>query len=88
MSDITKDEKELMLHALGLPNERKLAYRNHYVAGVGHHSWGLLQSLVDKGFIGGGEKEIDYLGYDRVFYVKRAGIDYVQKDYPFEFIRE
>jgi hypothetical protein len=88
MSEVTKEEKLILLHTLGLPNPSKLSYRNHYVAGKDHHSWELLQSLVDKGLMGGGEREIDYLGYDRVFYVKRAGIDYVQKDYPFEFIRE
>ncbi len=38
---LTIEQRQLARHALGLPNERRRSYRNHYVvdAGADHAEW-------------------------------------------------
>jgi len=36
---MTPEQIELARHALGLPNERRTSYRNHFVCGPGHRDY-------------------------------------------------
>lgn len=42
---------EVLHHTLGVTPERREPYRNHYVAGAGHHSQHILLELVAAGFM-------------------------------------
>ena len=50
---MTDKQEHILMHTLGLrPDIRRGdAYRNHYVAGEGHHSWDALLGLVDLGMM-------------------------------------
>lgn len=36
---MTTKQRELARHALGLPNQKKTSYRNHFVCGPGHDDY-------------------------------------------------
>lgn len=40
-------QRELARHALGLPNKRRLSYRNHFVAGLGHSDYDVWFAMVE-----------------------------------------
>jgi hypothetical protein len=40
------EQRGLARHALGLPNRRKISYRNHFVAGIEHHDFAAWQEMV------------------------------------------
>lgn len=40
------EQIELARHALGLPNKRRLSYRNHFVCGEGHDDFVAWQEMV------------------------------------------
>lgn len=46
---MTPEQIELARHALGLPNNSRKSYRNHFVAGKGHLDYANWQAMVDAG---------------------------------------
>lgn len=46
---MTPEQIELARHALGLPNERSKAYRNHFVCGPGHSDYDNWVAMTDAG---------------------------------------
>jgi len=46
---MTPRQIELARHALGLPNRRGVAYRNHFVAGPGHRDFSDWNEMVSSG---------------------------------------
>jgi hypothetical protein len=42
-------QRELARHALGLPNKRKMTYRNHFVTGPGHDDFDQWCAMVESG---------------------------------------
>ena len=46
---MTPRQIELARHALGLPNRRGVAYRNHFVAGHGHSDFEEWNEMVSRG---------------------------------------
>ena len=51
-AEMTKEQRNLARHALGLPNKRKQTYRNHFVTGEGRraiHIGSLWLRLVSRG---------------------------------------
>ena len=49
---MTPEQVELARHALGLPNNRRKSYRNHFVAGPGHSDYDSWQAMVAAGHAG------------------------------------
>lgn len=43
-------DRGLARHALGLPNDRGVSYRNHFVAGPGHDDYRAWMRMVEAGF--------------------------------------
>lgn len=82
MTGITSNQLAVLHHTLGLrPNQRN-AYRNHFVAGHGHHdkphlealvSAGLMVRVQSPGFLGEG---------DEVFACTSAGKEYAEEHLP------
>jgi hypothetical protein len=56
MSDIatTKQQRDIMRHALGL-DQRRESFRNHYCAAVGSPDDGEVRTLIEKGLMVKGE---------------------------------
>lgn len=68
-----KRQIELVRHALGLPNDRNVSYRNRFVTGRGginHATW---MDLCRQGYAekSDGEQKLDW------FYVTRRGAEFV-----------
>ena len=73
---ITKTQRDLMRHALGLSRRTKTAYRNHFVTGEGsvdHAHW---MDLVAKG-AARRHTGSPITGGSDVFYVTQIGVDAV-----------
>lgn len=72
---VTPEQLHILQHSLGVDQYgRGEQYRNHYVAGEGHHSWEHLQALVEAGLM----VEIkryrgELAGGDALFIVTDAG---------------
>ena len=47
---MTPQQRELARHALGLPNDDRLSYRNHFVAGPGHADYTTWLEMVAAGY--------------------------------------
>ena len=50
MSDLTDRQRDLARHALGLPNSRRMSYRNHFAASPGHPDYADWKAMVYMGF--------------------------------------
>lgn len=48
---MTPAQLHILHHTLGVTPERREPYRNHYMAGPGHHSMALLEALEADGFM-------------------------------------
>jgi hypothetical protein len=79
---ISQDQIRILHHTLGLRTDRREPYRNHYVAGQGHHaqadldaleSAGLMERTRSPGFLAEG---------DMVFICTKAGIDHAINHIP------
>ena len=46
---MTPEQIKLARHALGLPNKRKISYRNHFVTGDGSGDYADWNAMVDAG---------------------------------------
>jgi len=69
---MTPDQTELARHALGLPNERKRSYRNHFVAGLGHTDFEDWLAMTEAGEARRREKA-KFCGGDDVFWLTPTG---------------
>ena len=49
MPDITPKQRDLMRHALGLPNKKNETYRNHFCLAEGGDGYTDLEDLVTRG---------------------------------------
>jgi len=47
---LTKEEKEVLMHTLGL-NYKDKSFRNHFCASKGHSDYPILIALVEKGYM-------------------------------------
>lgn len=61
---MTPRQRELVRHALGLPNDRGVSYRRHFVAGPGHTDYLDWVALMLRG---------DAVGAGATFLVTRQG---------------
>lgn len=46
---MTPEERAVARHALGLPNDRRVSYRNHFVAEEGTADFDLWRTMVERG---------------------------------------
>lgn len=75
-------ELEILQHSLGLDEYGQGdAYRNHYCAGPGHHSFDACRSLTDRGLMTDHGTSPLY-GGDHCFTVTAAGREYVRQNSP------
>jgi hypothetical protein len=65
---VTPKQRELIRHALGLPNDRNESYRNHFCAGLGHDDWKDWLDMVARGLAV--RRESGNWGGDSMFHVK------------------
>lgn len=81
MGDIamTKTQRDLARHALGLPNKRKVSYRNYFVTGEGSSDYDHWVAMVAMG-ASRQRKGNDLSGGDDVFRLTRAGAEYALND--------
>lgn len=64
-------ERHVMRHALGVEQRPGVTpYRNYFSADEGHKEWGVLNGLVDKGFM---DREKSPIAVYHVFSVTPAG---------------
>lgn len=71
---MTPAQKELARHALGLPNARRLSYRNHFVAGEGHGDFTNWLAMVEAGEAKR-RKGNALTGGDDLFWLTKAGAE-------------
>lgn len=67
--------QELARHALGLPNRRKLSYRNRFVCGPGHDDHEAWMRMVQLGFATRRPGNTLPFGGDDVFYLTHQGAE-------------
>lgn len=74
MADFQMNDRQrgLARHALGLPNQRRTSYRNHFVTGPGCTDFEDWMAMVDGGYAKRG-KSSPLTGGDEVFFLTRAG---------------
>jgi hypothetical protein len=79
---MTPEQIKLARHALGLPNSRRISYRNYYVAGPGNIAYDQWHAMVFAGFA----TSYAFSG-DDVFYLTELGAkaallpnEYLNKD--------
>jgi hypothetical protein len=71
---MTKKQRELGRHALGLPNKERESYRNHFVAGPAHDDYAEWMLMVSEGNAVRLERA-DIYGGDFCFYLTRVGAE-------------
>ncbi len=72
-SELTETERHVLEHATGWRTRNPL-FRNHYVAGPGHHSWNELQALRTRGLMRVSRAPDELTGGDYCYSVTEAGI--------------
>lgn len=82
MTEITSNQLAVLHHTLGLRPTQRNAYRNHFVAGHGHHDTPHLEALVTAGLMVR-VKSPGFLGEgDEVFSCTPAGKEYAEDHLP------
>lgn len=82
MTEITSNQLAVLHHTLGLrPNQRN-AYRNHFVAGHGHHDTLHLEALVAAGLMARVKAPAFLADGDEVFACTPAGKEYAEEHLP------
>jgi hypothetical protein len=71
---MTDRQRELARHALGLPNQRRTSYRNHFCTGPGCTDYDDWRGMVEKGFARRRPGSV-LTGGDDLFWLTRAGAD-------------
>lgn len=79
---ITKSQLSLLHHTLGVTPERRDPYRNHFVAGVGHHDQPDLERLEVAGLMERAHAPKFLHDGDVVFRVTDAGLAYALEHLP------
>lgn len=69
--EITTLQREMMRHALGLPNRDNLSYRNHFCIGKGGDGYEAWEDLVQKGLAI--QQKSNMCGGDDLFHLKIEG---------------
>lgn len=69
---MTKEQRELGRHALGLPNKQRTTYRNHFIAGATHDDYAEWMAMVSDGNATRGDPS-ELTGGDYVFCLTMAG---------------
>jgi hypothetical protein len=70
--NLSREERDVMEHATGWRSKQPL-YRNHYVAGPGHHSMPQIEALVARGLMYQSRDDTDRVG--ATYAVDAAGIE-------------
>lgn len=70
--ELSETELQLARHALGLPNKRKMSYRNNFVTGSGSVDYAPWKSMVVKG-AATCRMNVSWLGGDDIFHLTIAG---------------
>lgn len=70
--EIKSEDMEILLHTLGLSASKEM-YRNHFVAGPGHHDMPKIERLVAAGLMIQGRTPGFARSDDMVFYATDAG---------------
>nr|DAH83242.1 MAG TPA: hypothetical protein [Caudoviricetes sp.] len=78
---ISAHQLSLLNHALGLRPDRREPFRNHFVAGDGHHDQSDLLALVDAGMMTRRDNP-EWMGGGDVFHVSDAGTEYAIAHLP------
>lgn len=69
---MTEKQIELGRHALGLPNDRRMSYRNHFVADLGHTDYTTWLAMVEQGDAFHGRPS-ELTGGDDLFWLTKKG---------------
>lgn len=78
---ISAHQLSLLNHALGLRPDRREPFRNHFVAGDGHHDQADLLALVDAGMMTRRDNP-KWMGGGDLFHVSDAGTEYAIAHLP------
>ena len=65
------EDLDILLHTLGLSEKNRQPYRNHYVAGPGHHAMAKLERLIEQGLMYLAPR-VDFLAKDDRVYLATA----------------
>ena len=71
---MTDPQADILLHTLGLSRKDRDGYRNHYVAGDGHHAMDAISALVADGLMVEARRPDFLPDGDRVFMATERGI--------------
>lgn len=82
MSTITTNQLDLLHHTLGLRPDQREPYRNHFVAGAGHHDQPDLEKLEAAGLMMRGRAPKFLDAGDVVFHATEAGYAFAIKHLP------
>lgn len=81
MSFVTEKQLGLLHHTLGVTPERRIPFRNHFVAGDGHHDQPDLKGLEAMGFMSR-RANAEWMGGGDLFRVTEAGESYALDNLP------
>ncbi len=73
------DDKQILMHALGIRKPNGRPYRNHFVTGEGSDDYPICMALVARGLMVK-RKGSELTGGDDVFFVTDAGRDFAQAE--------
>lgn len=79
---ISDGANHVLNHMLGLTGSSRVAYRNHFVAGEGHHDMPQLEELEHAGFVKRGITPKFCDQGDVVFYATQAGRSHAIENLP------
>lgn len=68
---MTSLQRELARHALGLPNDRNVSYRNHFCAGTNHPDYANWEAMVAQG--DAVKRTVPHFGGDDMFHLTLQG---------------
>lgn len=74
MPTLTPEQRDLARHALGLPNRRRMSYRNRFVTGPGSLDFAAWEAMVASGAATRRPGSVLTGGYD-LFMLTRAGAE-------------
>jgi hypothetical protein len=75
MSFVTEKQLGLLHHTLGVTPEKRIPFRNHFVAGEGHHDQADLKALEATGFMSRRDNA-EWMGGGDLFRATEAGKSY------------
>lgn len=81
MSFVTETQLGLLHHTLGVTPEKRTPFRNHFMAGEGHHDQLDLKALEASGFMSR-QDNAEWLGGGDLFRVTDAGESYALDNLP------